>query len=43
MIRTYWNFGNINYYTLFETLPFENLIESVEMNGKELKLCFKIL
>lgn len=43
MIRTDWGHGSINYYTLFETLPFENKIASVEMTGKELKLVFKIL
>ena len=43
MLRINWPRGNLSYYTLFETIPFQNQISSFEMTGEELVKAIYIL
>jgi 5'-nucleotidase len=43
MLRINWPRGNLSYYTLFETIPFQNQISSFEMTGEELLKAIAIL
>ena len=42
-IRINWESGNLSYYTLYQTLPFDNLAVTFELTGQELVDTMKIL
>jgi len=35
-IRTNWNQGNLTYYSLFQSFPFDNMVTTFEVTGQEL-------